>query len=192
MKGETEDGEELSKRSLQNNDINYFDSINNSNYFPSNKEEQKFFEREPIVDSEEALKNAKNKGIYISRSNAIEDSGLIDESNIIWTSGIDTWKSLAKKGYWVNGTSDSLGENNSPEESLFANISWLKVTHKDNDDKGKQILATYELKALDISERLLECDYFYWMSTSSFEIATSKYPEPVSYTHLTLPTILLV
>ena len=177
VKGETEAGEELSKRSLQNNDINYFDSINNSNYFPSNKEEQKFFEREPIVDSKEALKNAKNKGIYISRSNAIEDSGLIDESNIIWTSGIDTWKSLAKKGYWINGTSDSLGENNSPEESLFENISWLKVTHKDNDDEGKQILATYELKALDISERLLECDYFYWMSTSSFEIATSKYPE---------------
>ena len=177
VKGETEAGEELSKRSLQNNDINYFDSINNSNYFPSNKEEQKFFEREPIVDSKEALKNTKNKGIYISRSNAIEDLGLIDESNIIWTSGIDTWKSLAKKGYWINGTSDSLGENNSPEESLFENISWLKVTHKDNDDEGKQILATYELKALDISERLLECDYFYWMSTSSFEIATSKYPE---------------
>ena len=177
VKGETEAGEELSKRSLQNNDINYFDSINNSNYFPSNKEEQKFFEREPIVDSKEALKSAKNKGIYISRSNAIEDSDLIDESNIIWTSGIDTWKSLAKKGYWINGTSDSLGENNSPEESLFENISWLKVTHKDNDDEGKQILATYELKALDVSERLLECDYFYWMSTSSFEIATSKYPE---------------
>ena len=177
VKGETEAGEELSKRSLRNNDSNYFDSINNSNYFPSNKVEQKFFEREPIVDSKEALKSAKNKGIYISRSNAIEDSGLIDESNIIWTSGIDTWKSLAKKGYWINGTSDSLGENNSPEESLFENISWLKVTHKDNDDEGKQILATYELKALDISERLLECDYFYWMSTSSFEIATSKYPE---------------
>ena len=123
------------------------------------------------------MKNVKNKGIYISRSNAIEDSGLIDESNIIWTSGIDTWKSLAKKGYWINGTSDSLGENNSPEESLFENISWLKVTHKDNEDREKQILATYELKALDISERLLECDYFYWMSTSSFEIAINKYPE---------------
>ena len=177
VKGETEDGEELSKRSLQNNDINYFSSINNSNYFPSNKEEQRFFERKPIVDSKKALKNVKNKGIYISRSNAIEDSGLIDESNIIWTSGIDTWKSLAKKGYWVNGTSDSLGENNSPEESLFEDITWLKVTHKDNEDREKQILATYELKALDISERLLECDYFYWMSTNSFEIAIHKYPE---------------
>ena len=177
VKGETEDGEELSKRSLQNNDIDYFNSISNSNYFPSNKDEQKFFERKPIVDSKKALKNLKNKGVYISRSNAIEESCLIDDSNIIWTSGVDTWKSLAKKGYWINGTSDSLGENNSPEESLFENISWLKVTHKDNDDEGKQILATYKLKALDISERLLECDYFYWMSTSSFEIATSKYPE---------------
>ena len=70
---------------------------------------------------------------YSGRSgHAIESNNLIDDSNIIWTSGIDTWKSLAKKGYWVNGTSDSLGENNSPEESIFKEVSWLKVSHKDN------------------------------------------------------------
>ena len=43
--------------------------------------------------------------------------------------------------------------------------------------EAKSVLSTYELNPLDGSERLLECDYFYWMSTSSFEIATSKYPE---------------
>ena len=60
---------------------------------------------------------------------------------------------------------------------MFEDITWLKVTHKDNHDGQKKVLATYELKALDISKRLLECDYFYWMSTSSFEIAINKYPE---------------
>lgn len=177
VKGETEDGEELSERSFNNNKEDYFHSVNDSNYFPRNKGEQRFFERKPSLDSLEALKKIKNKGIYVSRSNAIESSNLLDDSNIVWTSGVDTWKSLAQKGYWVNGTSDSLGENNSPEESLFEEISWLKVTHKDNLDKDKEVLVSYELNPLDVSERLLECDYFYWMSASSFELAIKKYPE---------------
>ena len=177
VKGETEDGEELSERSFNNNKEDYFHSVNDSNYFPRNKGEQRFFERKPSLDSLEALKKIKNKGIYVSRSNAIESSNLLDDSNIVWTSGVDTWKSLAQKGYWVNGTSDSLGENNSPEESLFEDISWLKVTHKDNLDKDKEVLISYELNPLDVSERLLECDYFYWMSASSFGLAIEKYPE---------------
>jgi hydroxymethylbilane synthase len=177
IKGETEDGEDLSERSFNNNKEDYFNSVNDSNYFPSNKKEQRFFERQPSLDSLEALKKIKNKGIYVSRSNAIESSNLLDDSNIVWTSGVDTWKSLAQKGYWVNGTSDSLGENNSPEESLFEEISWLKVTHKDNLDKDKEVLVSYELNPLDVSERLLECDYFYWMSASSFGLAIEKYPE---------------
>ena len=177
VKGETEDGEELSERSFNNNKEDYFHSLNDSNYFPRNKGEQRFFERKPRLDSLEALKKIKNKGIYVSRSNAIESSNLLDDSNIVWTSGVDTWKSLALKGYWVNGTSDSLGENNSPEESLFEEISWLKVTHKDNLDKDKEVLVSYELNPLDVSERLLECEYFYWMSASSFGLAIEKYPE---------------
>jgi hydroxymethylbilane synthase len=177
VKGETEDGEELSERSFNNNKEDYFHSVNDSNYFPRNKGEQRFFERKPSLDSLEALKKIKNKGIYVSRSNAIESSNLLDDSNIVWTSGVDTWKSLAQKGYWVNGTSDSLGENNSPEESLFEEISWLKVTHKDNLDKDKEVLVSYELNPLDVSERLLECEYFYWMSASSFGLAIEKYPE---------------
>ena len=177
VKGETEDGEELSERSFNNNKEDYFHSVNDSNYFPRNKGEKRFFERKPSLDSLEALKKIKNKGIYVSRSNAIESPNLLDDSNIVWTSGVDTWKSLAQKGYWVNGTSDSLGENNSPEESLFEEISWLKVSHKDNLDKDKEVLVSYELNPLDVSERLLECDYFYWMSASSFGLAIEKYPE---------------
>ena len=177
IRGETEAGGDLSERSLDNNVDNYFDSLNQTNYFPKNRDELKFFERKPILDSIEVLKKVKNKGIYVSRSNALQSNDLIDDSNIIWTSGIDTWKSLAKKGYWVNGTSDSLGENNSPEESMFKEVSWLKVSHKDNLNENKSVIATYELSPLDVSKRLLECDYFYWMSTSSFELALKKYPE---------------
>ena len=45
VKGETEDGEELSERSFNNTKEDYFNAVNDSNYFPRNKGEQRFFER---------------------------------------------------------------------------------------------------------------------------------------------------
>ena len=72
-------------------------------------------------------------------------------------------KSLAKKGYWVNGTSDSLGENYSPEESPFKKTEWLKVTHQNNKNDDKEILVTYKLEPLKISDRIKDCHYFYYL-----------------------------
>ena len=65
VKGETEDREEISQRALEKDYEDYFKSIDEENYFPSNKEEQKFFERLPIEDSIDSLKQLKNVGIYI-------------------------------------------------------------------------------------------------------------------------------
>ena len=177
IKGETEDGEEISKRELQKDHEDYFKYIDEENYFPLTKDEQKFFDRHPIENSIDSLKQLKNVGIYISRSNAINDSDLIDKSNSIWTSGIETWKSMAKKGYWVNGTSDSLGEDNSLAEDPFRKLDWLKVTHEDNQDDPKKSVATYKLEPLKINQRIKDCDYFYWMSASSFKLALQVFPE---------------
>ena len=184
VKGETEDGKEISERSFNADATDgYFDSVNAENFFPKDKTEQQFFKREPLSEANERIKALKNYGIYVSRSNTLETPNLIDKSNIIWTSGIDTWKSLAKKGYWVNGSSDSLGEDNSKEESPFKKVNWLKISHKDNLDDSKELLATYKLTPLDISNRLEECEYFYWMSASSFKLATKQYPEIINRNH---------
>ena len=183
VKGETEDGEEISQRALQKDYEDYFQFIDEENYFPSKKEEQKFFDRLPIEDSIDSLKQLKNVGIYISRSNAIDDSGLIDKSNSIWTSGIETWKSMAQKGYWVNGTSDSLGEENSLAEDPFRKLDWLKITHADNQDHPKKSVTTYKLEPLEVNQRIKDCDYFYWMSASSFKLALQKFPEIKNKNH---------
>ncbi len=99
IKGETEEGEEISERIFTEEERKEsFNLLNTKNYFPFDKQEQKFFEREELEDSSKNLKSIRDKGIYVSRSNTIKESALIDDSNIIWTSGLDTWKSLAKKG----------------------------------------------------------------------------------------------
>ena len=43
IKGETEDGEEISKRELQKDHEDYFKFVDEENYFPLTKDEQKFF-----------------------------------------------------------------------------------------------------------------------------------------------------
>ena len=48
---------------------------------------------------------------------------------MVWTSGVKTWKKLAKKGYWVNGSSDSLGEDDPEIKCLSKNKKWVKLTH---------------------------------------------------------------
>ena len=178
-KGETEEGENISKRFFVANVDNnsFFSEVSNENYFPANKNEQSFFKRLAIKEAENELEKIKNKGIYVSRSNALESHVKIDDSNIIWTSGVDTWISLARKGFWINGTSDSLGENNSPGENPFGSINWLKLSHVDAKNSNNNTIATYKLEPLEIDKRIQSCEYFYWMSASSFKLAVEYFPE---------------
>ena len=184
-KGETEGGENISKRIFVANKENnsFFSEVSNKNYFPANKIEQSFFKRLAIKEAEKNLEKIKNKGIYVSRSNALESHVKIDDSNVIWTSGVDTWISLARKGFWINGTSDSLGENNSPGENLIGSIDWLKLSHADAENSNNNIIATYKLEPLEINKRIQSCEYFYWMSASSFKLAIEFFPEILTKKH---------
>ena len=184
-KGETEEGRNISKRFFVANKENktFFSDVSEMNYFPASREEQSFFKRVNLQDTENKLPKITNKGIYISRSNAIGESIKIDDSNIIWTSGVDTWISLAMKGFWVNGTSDSLGEKNSPGENPFKDMDWLKVSHADAENHDIDIIATYKLEPLELKKRMQSCEYFYWMSASSFKLAIDTFPEILTKKH---------
>ena len=56
-----------------------------------------------------------------------------------------TWLSLSSKGLWVNGTSDSLGEIESPPENIFKKIKWYKISHDAAPKSDKEIIPTYRL-----------------------------------------------
>ena len=184
-KGETEEGRNISKRFFVANKENktFFSDVSEMNYFPASREEQSFFKRVNLQDAENELPKINNKGIYVSRSNAIGESIKIDDSNVIWTSGVDTWISLAMKGFWVNGTSDSLGEKNSPGENPFKDMDWLKVSHADAENRDIDIIATYKLEPLELKKRMQSCEYFYWMSASSFKLAIDTFPEILTKKH---------
>jgi hydroxymethylbilane synthase len=145
-------------------------------FYPKVKKDFRLFSRSKIEEGIEELEKIKNSGLYISRASSIEKNSSIDSSNIVWTSGIENWFKLAKKGIWVNGTSDSLGEEQSKPSSLIKKVNWFLVSHIDSDPKDKKLLATYKLISEKNIEDLSEYSHFYWMSISSFKEALKRFP----------------
>ena len=145
-------------------------------YYPKSKKDFKLFSRLKIDEGINEIEAIKNSGLYISRASSIEKGISIDLSNVIWTSGIENWFKLAKKGIWVNGTSDSLGEDQSKPSSLLKRVNWFLVSHIDSESKDKKLIATYKLVPEKDIENLSKYSHFYWMSISSFKEALKKFP----------------
>ena len=146
------------------------------NYYPKLKKDFKLFSRSKIDEGIKEIEAIKNSGLYISRASSIEAGTAIDLSNVIWTSGIENWFKLAKKGIWVNGTSDSLGEEQSKPSSLLKKVNWFLVSHIDSESKDKKLIATYKLVPKKDIEDLSKYSHFYWMSISSFKEALKRFP----------------
>ena len=176
-KGLTPDNELIDKRSF----IPFkkeFSRLENpiKDFYPKLKKDFKLFSRSKINDGINEIKTIKNSGLYISRASSIETGTEIDLSNVIWTSGIENWFKLAKKGIWVNGTSDSLGEEQSKPESFLKEVKWFLVSHIDSQSKDKKLIATYKLVPEKDIEDLSKYSHFYWMSISSFQEALKRFP----------------
>ena len=145
-------------------------------FYPKSKKDFKLFSRSKINEGIQEIEAMKNSGLYISRASSIEKGTAIDLSNVIWTSGTENWFKLAKKGIWVNGTSDSLGEEQSKPDSFLKKVNWFLVSHVDSESKDKKLIATYKLVPKADIEDLSKYSHFYWMSISSFKEALKRFP----------------
>ena len=176
-KGLTPDNELIDKRSFFpfQKELSRFENPI-EDYYPKSKKDFKLFSRSAIKEGKNEIKRMKNSGLYISRASAIEKGTSIDLSNIVWTSGIENWFKLAKKGIWVNGTSDSLGEEQSKPDSFLKKVNWFLVSHIDSKSKDKKLIATYKLVPKKDIEDLSNYSHFYWMSISSFKEALKRFP----------------
>ena len=178
LKGMTDDNIALNQRKIERKEEsnNSWYNIDQNKIYPSDLKNYNFFSRNNLKDHIEEISSLRSKNILASRANVLDGKIKIDSSNILWSSGVKTWFQLVKKGYWVNGSFDSLGEN---EENLkfIANNDWVKLTHKDSLDFFiNDRLFTYRLTKNKISEDLSEKSHFYWMSGSAFEYAIEQFP----------------
>ena len=154
--------------------------------WPIGSSDSDWFERETIsvrpADGAPAL--------WIAKADALPDDWRPGAGQIVWASGVRTWKKLAQRGVWVNGSAESLGEQEPQNIDTLAgkNLKWLKLTHAAGYDEGTlPVLQTYRLVPKDGHLNLQGKTHFFWKSGSSFEYALSLNPWIKSMTHFCGP-----
>jgi hydroxymethylbilane synthase len=127
--------------------------------------------------------------IEVAKAQAWENK---DFSGILWASGLETWRKLAQRGFWVHGSQESFGEQDSsrPQFDFYKKLRWGKLTHskkKDYVSLSQEHFITpidaYELiekKKFSVDSRV-KC--FFWRSYSLFEKALRDQPEILHHVH---------
>lgn len=174
-KGLTESGEIIDQHELATQETTH-----KKTFFPMKASQQTWFQREnlPATDWQ---KYAGYAAHWVSRSEALpEEIQLQPQKQIVWTSGLKTWKKLARRGIWVHGSSESLGEiEDTRLQALAPGLEkWCKWTHADGEPLSFAELAkSYRLVEKNSEPELAEAtEAFYWMSGSSFRRALQVYP----------------
>jgi len=188
LTGETENGDQLKEFSLlNNNDLREKKIEESNNLYPIDKKADRFFNR-VLIDNSKKIEKIKKSFIYLSRKNVLDNCGQISNSNFIWTSGLSSWKSAVKKGYWVSGTSDSFGEDDLLllDNFLPSEIVFFKLSHSGASSDKYLLVPTYELKprtskieCVDLSKKT----HFFWMSPTQFDQALKECPNIIKKQH---------
>jgi hydroxymethylbilane synthase len=147
--------------------------ISKEEMWPLNPSDADWFVREALP----VTQPSQHGGLWIAKADALPDHWDIEGAQIVWASGMQTWKRLARRGIWVNGCAESLGEQESPRIETLAGapVRWLKLTHESGYTDGEiEALATYRLVPKDEAVDLSGRKYFFWKSGSSFEYALSQ------------------
>ena len=183
-KGEMDNGEKFYSWKWQKDKIKINQKITIDMLYPKTLKDYHIFKRKEISESIEVINNIQKHCIWIARKSSLPIKAKISSSNVIWTSGTKTWKSLAERGIWINGTSDGMGEDFNPNITNLVDFSWVKLTHnlapKTTIDK---VIATYKLIELPIKENLNNKLFFYWMSATAFKYALRQNPNIINANH---------
>jgi len=173
LRGLTDDGVVLNSRSIET-PVATADKVARAQLWPLDASEARLFTSERIKVGQPS----EAASLWIAKADALPENWTIRDQQIIWTSGLQTWKRLAKRGVWVNGSAESLGEHELTRIETIAGpeIQWLKLTHERGYEGDMPTLATYRLVPRDGRLDLAGRKHFFWKSGSSFEYALSQNP----------------
>lgn len=196
LKGLTDQGVVLDKMTL-NRDQPHEGEVGDGEAFPFTEKESfptqlegsQWFDREGLAVDSGTMKQTK-KHHFIARALALPKDFTPIEGACLWTAGLKTWRQLARRGFWVHGSAESLGEKEGRRlHNLIPNWGWLKWTHDqgtrfDSDSpEASKICPTYKLIPKSSHPNLHGKKNFYWMSGSSFERAAEVCPEILTAQH---------
>jgi hydroxymethylbilane synthase len=115
-------------------------------------------------------------GWWIARAEALLDQRVIPEGAIVWAAGSQTWRRLARRGIWVHGCADGLGDEETPAVDQLAGrrVDWVRLTH--DGSPAANAIATYRVD-LPLPDDLASRSHFFWTSGELFKRAIGRWPE---------------
>ena len=185
LRGLTDDGKTLNGWALQPS-LPRPPKVSKEKMWPLESSDADWFTREQI-----AIKPGGDAtALWLAKADALPNDWKVKPEQIIWVSGVQSWKRLAQRGIWVNGCAESLGEHEPQEIETIAgpDLKWQKLTHSESDaDNSMPTVATYRLIPKDVNPDLEGKDHFFWKSGSSFNYALSHNPWLRQMTHFCGP-----
>jgi hydroxymethylbilane synthase len=114
-------------------------------------------------------------GFWIARADALPETWTLPPDALVWAAGGHTWRRLARRGVWVNGCADGLGEDDRPPVDHLSgrSIAWVRLTH----DRAPvaDAVATYQVET-HLPDDLCERSHFFWTSGDLFRRAIERWP----------------
>ncbi|MFN2577088.1 MAG: hydroxymethylbilane synthase [Pyrinomonadaceae bacterium] len=147
--------------------------ISRDEMWPLSPSDADWFVRESVP----ASPPRRSVALWIAKADALPDHWNIQPGQTVWASGVQTWKRLTRRGVWVNGCAESLGEHESPaiETLVGTAVDWLKLTHESGYTDGDMpALSTYKLVPKNGAVNLSGKKYFFWKSGSLFEYGLAR------------------
>ena len=186
INGLTEDGQVLEDFTTISSRLNEPDSrktTNRSNAFPVAKSEKNIFSRR-FLDKNTQIGKIKDSTIYITRKTVLQNKPTFAHSCILITSGIKTWRESVKKGYWINGTTDSMGQSELDQLGFITKgKDVIKLSFKKNSSDKTDTIDLYELLDPKFPKDFEEREEYFWMSSFAFSVALVRYPAIIKKRH---------
>jgi hydroxymethylbilane synthase len=118
-------------------------------------------------------------GLLVARADALPEGSVVAERAVVWAAGLETWRKLARRGVWVNGCDESLGETGAQDSRrLFPHVRrWVKLSHTEGfDTPHAESIATYRLERCRSPRDVSRYTHFFWRSGSQFRAYLDAFP----------------
>jgi hydroxymethylbilane synthase len=150
---------------------------------------------ENIVGDEYLLKKPlaqkidfSHKHVFVTSRYCLETLKASNSAMSIWSAGVRTAQKLVNEGFWVNGTSDSLGTQDLIElkqsylMQFFHDMTnnWMTLTHSNSVSNLGEVVGCYERIPQNIEDswlnELKKVDACYWTSFPQYQSYLEKFP----------------
>lgn len=182
LRGETDDGRRIDsvrllERGAHAEKKSRRTQVAAEKLFPLKPVENFWFKRRhKSVDAQKL----SGRDLWVARFDAFPQGYQPETGQLIWASGLKTWRKLAERGVWVSGSQESLGEDEGAgiQNLIGRPLNFLKLSHSEADGLSEyELLATYELVDAPNSMDFKNKTHFFWLSFSSFKRALAQAPE---------------